>query len=287
MTYSYTALSCFQPPESYRYPYDQPPPRPFFQLFPSHLLPPSSLFLITTSASFSYHCPRSSRFASTTPCVPLRSLPLRSRTTIIHTLSTQLFLDLCFPSYSLPRIACLYICTYIVTISPSFYRTASILGASLAPSLPTIPPTILPSVPAVSPLLTTLYRPVLYYTISADVCPCFTTHFSIPLPPICRVRFFSFRIIPSSTFFLPSSLVSFSLYRLLFERSFISLSCFFLLNFCKLGNLFLCCLFSHATSFSLPLSKFRSFRQRFVSVASADSFTQTIFKTCFQVSKNI
>lgn len=44
MTYSYTALSCFQPPESYRYPYDQPP------------LCPSS------PSSFSYHCPRSNRF---------------------------------------------------------------------------------------------------------------------------------------------------------------------------------------------------------------------------------
>ena len=52
MTYSYTALSCFQPPESYRYPYDQSPLSPSFLFSSSLLYTPHLHFLLLPLLSF-------------------------------------------------------------------------------------------------------------------------------------------------------------------------------------------------------------------------------------------
>lgn len=52
MTYSYTALSCFQPPESYRYPYDQSPLSPSFLFSSSLLYAPHHHFLLLPLLSF-------------------------------------------------------------------------------------------------------------------------------------------------------------------------------------------------------------------------------------------
>lgn len=211
MTYSYTALSCFQPPESYRYPYDQSPLSPSFLFSSSLLYAPHLHFLLLPLLSF----PPISIILYPTPNSPTLYLHCTPRYDSFWTFASPL-----------TSIRINYIYTCIVSLSfcnflfcSLFARVIFFLDRSFVPWFYHF----------LYRISFTVQRSCTYYInicISIDIFFCFFIYFSITLI-LCTFLFFYYPFKQSSIIL---SLFSFS-YFVLFLHSFFlhSLHLFFLL----------------------------------------------------------